>query len=76
MERWLYLKERFENKTLKNIQASKESLHEIVNDQITPENIINIAKSEFYIKIFKPVLIHNWYNGAVRLSHLLRLYFF
>ena len=50
---WQYLKERFKNKTFKNIQALKQWLHEIVKEQITTENIMSIVKSEFYINTFK-----------------------
>ena len=50
---WEYLKERFKNKTFKNIEALKQWLHEIVKEQITAENIMSIVKSEFYINTFK-----------------------
>lgn len=59
---WQYLKERFKNKTFKNIEELKKWLHQTVKEQITTENIISIVKSDFYIKSFKLVLIYNWYN--------------
>lgn len=50
---WQYLKERFKNKTFKNIKELKIWLHQIVKDEISNENIMNIVKSEFYINAFK-----------------------
>ena len=58
---WQYLKERFKNKTFKNIQALKQLLHEIVKEQIAAENIMSIVKSEFYIKPFKACFNSYWH---------------
>ncbi|WP_240491742.1 transposase [Flavivirga aquatica] len=49
---WQYLKERFKNRTFENIKELKHWLNQTVKTQIN-NNIINIVKSEFYIKTFK-----------------------
>ena len=50
---WQYLKERFKNKTFKNITELKTWLNNLVKEEIYNENIMKIVKSEFYTEIFK-----------------------
>lgn len=50
---WQYLKERFKNKTFKNIKELKQWLNQTVAKEINNDTIIGIVKSEFYIDTFK-----------------------
>ena len=50
---WQYLKERFKNKTFKNIKELKQWLNQTVAKEINTDNIINIVKNQFYIETFK-----------------------